>query len=448
MNPSAHKFEWPFSRCELEKKIFHLIQKHDTYALLSSNDFYKGFEAHSSPVYSAYQLVVGVGCRKRFDPKCASKFEALKSWIDEHRCWYFGHFSYDLKNELEQLKSENRDPHNFQDIYGFIPEWVLTLQGKEVALYTDTHEDAVEIWHKLKDVSSTESQPTGPPLSKPPEFQSDFSKATYIDRVNKLIKHIEAGDIYEVNFCQAFYASNVSIDPVSLYQNLMAANPTPFACLYRFGDACVISASMERFMYKKSGQLVSQPIKGTVKRGENEIQDKELMNTLQNDVKERAENVMIVDLVRNDLAKAAKTGSVKVDELFGIYPFPSVHQMISTISANLKAEAHAIDALKGAFPMGSMTGAPKVRAMQLIEYYEAFKRSIFSGAIGYITPWQDFDFNVVIRSFLYNLRTGTLTLPVGSAITYDADPAKEYEECMLKIEKLKRSLYEDAEKPS
>lgn len=447
MNLPDHKFEWPFSRCELEKKILHLVQAYDTYALLSSNDFYKGFEAHSSPVYSAYQLVVGVGCRKAFDPKCSSGFDALKSWIDKHQCWYFGHFSYDLKNELEHLKSENYDPHNFQDIYGFIPEWVLTLQGQKVELYTDTREEAVEIWYKLNS-STIESRLAGPPLSKPLEFQADFSKETYIDRVNKLIKHIEAGDIYEVNFCQAFYANNLSIDPVSLYQTLMAANPTPFACLYRFGDTCVISASMERFMYKRARQVVSQPIKGTIKRGENQTQDKELMNALQNDVKERAENVMIVDLVRNDLAKEAKTGSVKVDELFGIYPFPSVHQMISTISANLKAEAHAIDALKGAFPMGSMTGAPKVRAMQLIEYYEAFKRSIFSGAIGYITPWQDFDFNVVIRSFLYNLRTGDLTLPVGSAITYDSDPAKEYEECTLKIEKLKRSLYEDLRKPA
>ncbi len=448
MNSSAHKFEWPFSRCELEKKIFNLIQSYDTYALLSSNDFYKGLEAHSPPVYSAYQLVVGVGCRKAFDPNWESGFDALKSWIDEHRCWYFGHFSYDLKNQLEQLKSENNDPHNFQDIYGFIPEWVLTLQNQEIELYTDTHEEAFEIWHQLKATSSIESQPIGPPLSKPPEFQSDFSRETYIDRINKLIKHIEAGDIYEVNFCQAFYANNVSIDPVSLYQTLMAANPTPFSCLYRFKDACVISASMERFMYKKDRHVVSQPIKGTIKRGENQTQDKELMNALKNDVKERAENVMIVDLVRNDLAKKAESGSVKVDELFGIYPFPSVHQMISTISADLKAEAHTIEALKGAFPMGSMTGAPKVRAMQLIEYYEAFKRSIFSGAIGYITPWQDFDFNVVIRSFLYNLTTGKLTLPVGSAITYDADPDKEYEECMLKIEKLKRCLYEDPRQPA
>ena len=439
MQVSPFRFYWPNTLQKLEASLLTVLRGYDTFAYLSSNGFYQKTCAHTPPIYSGYQLVVGAGCQKAFYPQSENSIEELKTWLDANQSWYFGHFSYDLKNELEVLSSQNDDHHGFPDIYGFIPEWVLTLQQDEVQIYAKCYKDALALWNDLTCLPGS-SEAADQPVHVEPDFKADFSKAAYTERVRKLIDHIAAGDIYEVNFCQAFYASSVELDPISLYQVLMAANPTPFACLYQFGDACVISASMERFLYKHQNKVVSQPIKGTIKRGQNAQEDRELMAKLRADEKERAENVMIVDLVRNDLAKNAKPGTVRVDELFGIYPFPTVHQMISTISATLNEGAHPIDAIKSAFPMGSMTGAPKVRAMELIEYYEAFKRGIFSGAIGYVTPWQDFDFNVVIRSFLYNRLTKQLSLPVGSAITYDANPEQEYEECLLKIEKLKSCL--------
>ena len=435
-------YSWGFSVQSLKAQVLKELEHYDTYAFLDTNGFYSNQEAQTGPVYSTYELVAGAGRRFELSPKTGNQFDELKAWADQQQQWYFGHLGYDLKNELENLSSQNYDYHGFPDLYGFVPEWVLTLQNGLIVLYTDSQEQADAIYEKLQPVADSLDQNNKPPTEQEIRFQAELSRTAYIKRVESLIDHIIAGDIYEVNFCQAFYAHNVELDPVQLYKVMMAVTPTPFSCLYKFRGAYVVSASMERFMTKFRDKLVSQPIKGTAKRGLSAEADQAQASHLHRDEKERAENVMIVDLVRNDLAKSAQTGSVHVDELFGIYPFPTVHQMISTVSA-LKAEnVHSIDALRHAFPMGSMTGAPKVRAMQLIERYEASKRSIFSGAIGYITPWQDYDFNVVIRSFLYNSQTKTLTLPVGSAITYDADPEREYEECMVKIEKLKRCLYQ------
>ena len=156
-----------------------------------------------------------------------------------------------------------------------------------------------------------------------------------------------------------------------------------------------------------------------------------------NSAKDRSENVMVVDLVRNDLSKVCKEGTVRVDELYGIYSFPQVHQMISTVSGELKEEVCFTDILKATFPMGSMTGAPKNKVMHLIEKYEQTKRGIFSGAVGYISPNGDFDFNVVIRSIMYNADTSYLSFQTGSAITFYSDPEKEWEECLLKAEAIK-----------
>jgi para-aminobenzoate synthetase component I len=191
---------------------------------------------------------------------------------------------------------------------------------------------------------------------------------------------------------------------------------------------------------KEGNRLISQPIKGTIRRGENEAEDQLLRQQLRNDEKELAENMMIVDLVRNDLARSARTGSVKVEEMFGIYAFRQVHQMISTVTAQLKEAIPFTEAIRQAFPMGSMTGAPKIRAMELIDQYEQSRRGLFSGAVGYITPEGDFDFNVVIRSILYNAANHYLSFHVGSAITYDSVPEKEYEECLLKAQAIFRAL--------
>jgi para-aminobenzoate synthetase component I len=258
--------------------------------------------------------------------------------------------------------------------------------------------------------------------------------------VEQIKKHIHVGDIFEMNFCQEFFIENTEVNPYTLFQKLNTIAQAPFTAFYKLKDKFALCASPERYLKKEGQTLTSQPIKGTSKRGNTEGVDEALKNTLFNDPKNRSENVMIVDLVRNDLGKICEAGSIKVSELFGIYSFPTVHQMISTVTGTVRPEFDNTDVLRATFPMGSMTGAPKVRAMQLIEKYERTRRGLYSGAIGYITPESDFDFNVLIRSILYNQNNHYLSFQVGGAIVADSDAEKEYEECLVKIQGILRAL--------
>ena len=253
--------------------------------------------------------------------------------------------------------------------------------------------------------------------------------------------HILRGDCYEINFCQEFYAKKAIIDPLHIYQKLSAISPNPFSAFYRVDDKYLLCASPERYLLKKENQILSQPIKGTAPRqfGEEEL-DEQQKKALQQSHKERSENVMIVDLVRNDLSKICEEGSVMADELFGIYTYPQVHQMISTISGKISKNISFSDIIRATYPMGSMTGAPKKRVMELIEQYEHTKRGLFSGAVGYISPEGNFDFNVVIRSIFYNQPAQYLSYQVGSAITFYSDAEKEYEECLLKAAAIEKVL--------
>jgi para-aminobenzoate synthetase component 1 len=251
--------------------------------------------------------------------------------------------------------------------------------------------------------------------------------------VEELQSQIRRGNCYEITFCQEFFAENVFADPLQLYVALSSISPNPFAAFYKIKRKYLCCASPERYLKKEGNKIISQPIKGTRPRNpEDGAQDRLYLEELVSSTKERSENVMIVDLVRNDLSRICKEGSVVVEELYGVYPFPQVHQMISTITGTLPDDTHCVEALRTTFPMGSMTGAPKKRVMQLIEQYEKSKRGLFSGTVGYITPEADFDFNVVIRSMLYNQETNYLSYQVGSAITFYSEPEKEYEECLLK----------------
>jgi len=269
-------------------------------------------------------------------------------------------------------------------------------------------------------------------------IKNKIQREEYIGIINKLRDHILRGDCYEINFCQEFFASPVVIDPVSVYNKLSHISPNPFSALYRLDDKWLICASPERFLKKQGSQILSQPIKGTSKRIlHSEADDDKSKMDLYHSTKDRSENVMIVDLVRNDLSKVCKEGTVYVDELFGIYSFPQVHQMISTVSGTLKEHTTFSEIIQATFPMGSMTGAPKKRVMQLIGQYEKTKRGIFSGAVGYISPNGDFDFNVVIRSIMYNSQTKYLSFLTGSGITFYSDPAMEWEECLLKAEAIR-----------
>ena len=351
-------------------------------------------------------------------------FKKLKEQSDQH--WAFGTFSYDLKNQIEVLSSTGVDLLDFPAGEFFIPKHIFFFEEEGVRIESDTPYIIEEIIHTTYSSSkSTFSHP-----------KAHTSQAEYIEIVNQLKDHIIAGDCYEINFCQAFSGKVSTLDPVALFLQLNQQSPNPFACFQKLGEHYILSASPERFLKKTNNLLISQPIKGTRPRGKSEAEEALLKHQLRNDEKELAENMMIVDLVRNDLARSAIPGSVQVEELFGIYTFPQVHQMISTVTATLKAHVHSLDAIQNAFPMGSMTGAPKFKVMQLIDQYEPTKRGAFSGAAGYFHPNGDFDFNVLIRSLFLNSNNKNYTFQVGSAITYDAQAEKEYEECLWKAKAL------------
>ncbi|NOU61513.1 aminodeoxychorismate synthase component I [Marinifilum caeruleilacunae] len=396
---------------------------------------------NSKAEYNTYELLAGIDALQIIEPK-QDFFYYLSEGIDQAKDWWFGYLAYDLKNEIEELKSENQDGLEFPEMNFFRPRWVFILDVDTLIIhYFDEEFSEEEIYRLANEIQNLEVKNEASLAVN--EINSRITRNEYIDSVNQLKDHIRRGDIYEVNFCQEFYAEDCYIKPRGTYQKLTEVSPTPYSGFYQMGEQFLLSASPERFIKKVGKKIISQPIKGTARRGANEEEDKQIKHHLFNDPKERAENIMIVDLVRNDLSRTADKGSVIVEELCGIYTFPQVHQMISTVVSELREDIHFIEAIRQCFPMGSMTGAPKVRAMKLIEKYESTKRGLFSGAVGYITPEGDFDFNVVIRSILYNARNHYLSFMVGGAITMQAEAEKEYEECMLKAKAIMRVLKDE-----
>ena len=258
--------------------------------------------------------------------------------------------------------------------------------------------------------------------------------------MNKLKEHIHYGDIYEINFCQEFSATVSGINPKELFAQLKKTSPTPFSAWFREANQYLLCASPERYIKKSGSLLFSQPIKGTCPRGSDEVEDRKNLEALLASEKEISENVMIVDLVRNDLSRIAAKGSVAVEECCAPYGFPQVYQLTSTVSCQLQPEIQFSDIVKSTFPMGSMTGAPKLRAMQLADTFETFQRGIYSGAVGYIAPNGDFDFNVVIRSFVYNEESKHLSYAVGGAITMLSEAEAEYDECLVKAQAMNKTL--------
>lgn len=408
-----------------KQKAFAWANEQEVCCFLDSND-------DSINPYHSYEGLLAVGVKEELKVSI-SAFESLKKWHESRPRWAFGYLGYDLKNEVEDLSSNNFDGLHFPTIHFFEPQTVITFFQHTISIYS---ENPLEVFIAIL---HTEVEYIAP-IPLPITLKNRLGKSMYLHTIQKIKEHIIEGDIYEMNFCQEFFAENVECHPSALFQKLNQRAKTPFAAFYKNKNQYVACASPERFLKKIDSQLISQPIKGTARRGTNRVEDDRLKNELWRSEKNRAENVMIVDLVRNDLAKSCKTGTIKVEELFKIYTFEHVHQMISTVVGELRADIHFVDAIKNAFPMGSMTGAPKVMSMKLIEEYEKSKRGLYSGAIGYITPNGDFDFNVVIRSILYNTTTKYLSFQVGGAIVYDSDPEEEYEECLTKAKAMLESL--------
>ncbi|UOQ99945.1 aminodeoxychorismate synthase component I [Hymenobacter sp. 5317J-9] len=346
---------------------------------------------------------------------------------DDSSAFRCGFVTYDVKNDIEALTSGNADGMGWPQLHFFTPETWLCWQA-----------DAVEVHGNAEGVLDQILAQSLPSTSAPqvPVMRARLPKANYLQAVTAIRTDILNGEVYELNLCQEFYAENVRLNPVDAFWRLMEVSPAPFAGFVRWHDRFLLCASPERFVARRGARLLSQPIKGTIRRGATPAEDEQQRNALLNDEKERAENLMIVDLVRNDLARVAQTGTVHVPELFGLYPFRHLWQMISTVEATARPGTTLVDVLRAAFPMGSMTGAPKIRAMQLIEHYENVRRGLYSGSMGYVWPNGDFDFNVVIRSLQYRQDSGYLSFEVGSAITYDSDPEREYDECLLKAKAL------------
>lgn len=385
--------------------------------------------------YSRYECLLAVGAAWQLDTDTTSdKLTALHQYHQEHSCWLFGHINYDYKNVLEPgLSSGHPDNIGFPVISLFRPEVVCYVNTEKTGITIEA-EDPDAVYKEINDVPLSGISHSGSSVV----FKSRVEKGQYLQNIEQLRQHIKDGDCYEINYCTEGFSEDISIKPLEVYQRLTELSPAPFAAYYRQSDRYMMCSSPERYLQKSGNIITAQPIKGTIKRSADKVEDEALKEQLLQSIKDRAENVMITDLMRNDLARSCEVGSVMVNELYGIYTFPQVHQMISTISGKVKEGVAFTDILRYSFPMGSMTGAPKIKVMELIEQYENSARGLFSGTVGYIDPNGDFDFNVIIRSLFYNAENRYLSYQTGGAITYDSSAEAEWEEMRLKAWALER----------
>lgn len=409
----------------LKHEMLDWAQQFSIFLFLDSNNY--------TDKYSRYACMLAIGA---YDHIAFTSLEEVQQWHDTNKDWLFGHIAYDYKNELERkLSSAHQGKMGFDNLYFFQPEIVCTVNTELTQItISSLGITPLEVYKTLLFAMPDEEPASLPKL----QFKQRIDKTQYLQTIDRLRNHIADGDCYEINFCNEGYCENADVSPLEVFYALNKLSPAPFAAFYRNDEAYMMCASPERYLRKDGSIITSQPIKGTAKRGVDEAQDVQIKQALHNSIKDRAENVMIADLVRNDLARSCETGSIEVNELFGIYTFPQVHQMISTVSGTLKTDAPFTDAVRYSFPMGSMTGAPKINVMQLIEQYEQARRELFAGTVGYISPAADFDFNVIIRSLFYNAETKYLSYQTGGAITYDSQSEQEWEEMRLKAWALER----------
>ena len=412
----------------------HLLswsQQFETALWLDSNNYQQQ--------YSSFDSALALEEFTSIKTDYTNAFDKLKEYQTITKDYIFGYISYDVKNDVERLSSNNYDGLNFADLYFFQPQKLIFIKGKNIEFhYLKMVDDEIE--SDFNTICTTKITSTPSDSDEKIKIKLRIHKDEYYSKVHTILDHIKRGDLYEANFCQEFYAENASINPVEVYKHLNDISEPPFASFLKMDHQYALCASPERYLKKQGLKIISQPIKGTAKRLISTIDDDKIAADLSRDIKERAENVMIVDLVRNDLSKTAKIATVKVEELCKVYSFKQVHQMVSTVVSEIDTTTHPIETLRSTFPMGSMTGAPKVSAMKIIEKLEETKRGLYSGTIGYFTPENDFDFNVVIRSILYNEEKKYISYSVGGAITEKSIVEKEYEECLLKAKAMKYVL--------
>jgi len=411
------------------EQILQWAQNHETFAWLDSNAY--------PQKYSSFQKALAIGVASELKSDYTDAFSKLESYQKNTQDYLFGYLGYDLKNDSEKLNSHNFDGLHFPDLYFFQPQKLFIFHENTIEIsYHKNFED--DLKNDIIEIQKTDERYS---IEKSVfEIKQRVSKEDYFNRLTHLKQLIKQGDTYETNFCMEFFAESVTLNPWHLFKEINEISKPPFAVFFKHQNLFLISASPERFARKEGLKVITQPIKGTAKRGKNTLADEKLKSELRQNLKERSENIMIVDLVRNDLSKTASKGSVKVEELAEIYTFPSVHQMISTVTSFVQNDINPVKILESLFPMGSMTGAPKMSTMQIIEDLESTKRGVYSGAFGYFTPNSDFDFNVVIRSVLYNTSNQYLSFSAGGAITSQSNLEHEYQECLLKAKPIIKSL--------
>lgn len=415
---------------QFKKQLLNWSQQFREALFLDSNNY--------DQKYTSFDAILAVDAFTSIKTDEINAFEDLKQYQQTTRDWLFGYLSYDLKNDTEALKSKNFDGLNFAELFFFQPKKLFLLKENQLEIkYLNMCDDEVE--EDLEEIYQIADCST-PVSDSNLQIQQRISEEEYVVKVSKMLEHIQRGDIYEANFCMEFFAENATINPIEIYQKLNEISEPPFAAYFKNHRQFLLSASPERYLKKENDTIISQPIKGTSKRFLDEVEDEQSKSDLASNEKERSENIMIVDLVRNDLSRTASKGSVEVEELCGAYSFKQVHHLISTVISKVESDKALTEIIKTTFPMGSMTGAPKIAAMQIIEDLEETKRGLYSGAIGYFTPENDFDFNVVIRSILYNQENNYVSFSVGSAITSLSIPEKEYEECLLKAKAMREVL--------
>ncbi|WP_340201965.1 anthranilate synthase component I family protein [Ascidiimonas sp. W6] len=415
-----------------KKQLLQWAQQHDEVLWLDSN-------AHKQ-LYGSFDALLAIDALTSIVTDSIDGFDKLSEYRNTTNDWIFGYLAYDLKNDVEILYSKNFDGLAFPDLYFFQPKKIFILRGAELEVqYLRMVDDEIDSdFSEIKKMVPILKLTTG--NKKPIKVKLRIHKDAYHAKVNTILQHIQRGDIYEANFCQEFYAEEAELHPLLSYWHLNEISTPPFATFLKLQQHFLVSASPERYLRKESSKVISQPIKGTSKRGSSVDEDELLKKQLVQDPKERSENIMITDLVRNDLSKTARKGSVKVEELCKVYAFQQVHQMISTVVSEVNTNIDPVNLIKTTFPMGSMTGAPKIAAMNIIENLEETKRGLYSGAVGYFSPEGDFDFNVIIRSILYNAIKKYVSFSVGSAITAGSVPEKEYEECLIKAKAMREVL--------
>jgi len=428
---SSQRFKL-YNPAGFKESLLQWATQYEEVVFLDSND--------QEDQYGSFECLLAVEAHTKINVAQGEAFATLKAYKKQVKDWIFGYLGYDLKNELEALDSKNPDGLEFETLFFFQPKRIILVKENHVEflylseyapLISEDFDSIATSVYKESNLSYTNEHP---------KIKLRLNKDEYLGKVKNVLEYIQRGTIYEVNICQEFYVNDCTINPVRTFQNLNRISTPPFAAFLKWNNNFALCASPERYLKRIGEKVISQPIKGTAARSTDFEKDEALRNALANDPKEQAENVMIVDLVRNDLSKKSKRGTVMVEELFGIRSFKQVHQMISTITGDFDTAIDAVEIIKDTFPMGSMTGAPKIAAMKIIEEIEVSKRGLYSGAVGYFTPTDDFDFNVVIRSILFNATNNYVSYTVGSAITANSVPVKEYEECLLKAKAMRSVL--------